>query len=251
MVRDDDARHARDARGEKGERPDVDDVDDPRAQPAQFPHEVREQQRRGARRVRPQLRVPRERCELRPLRMDDDGRLVEPLEDLAEIRLDRAPRGGLMEVRDHASTSSRTAANSSAVRVQVNRAACSKPRRRRSSARPGSSSTRCSAPRDRLDVDRVAEEARVADDLRDGGALARDDRRAARERLEHRVAEALVERRVDVRERSAVERDELLVGHTPEKADVRPRERAQFPLALAELAADEKLRIGVDARERC
>ena len=55
--------------------------------------------------------------------------------------------------------------------------------------------------RDRLDVERVDEHGRAAGDLLGRAAAARHDGRAARHRLEHRDAEALVQRRED--ERSA------------------------------------------------
>src|SRR5712691_4229879 len=68
---------------------------------------------------------------------------------------------------------------------------------------------------------RIAQEARGADDLGDRRDVARDDRGSTGHRLEHAVAEALVERRVEERGRAAVEPDELLVGDAAQELRAR------------------------------
>ena len=170
VVRDENPRHPRDARREERERPDVDDVHDPRAQRAQLADEVREQ--RAAPSVRgsygPQLGEPGERRERLRLRMDHDGGLVQPVQELLEVALDGAPRGGLVQVRDHASTSSRTAAKPSAVRSQVKRRRLLEPAPPQVARRgPSSASTRLSAAAIASASTRIAEQAGLADDLRD------------------------------------------------------------------------------------
>jgi hypothetical protein len=85
VVRNDDARHARDARGEDAERPNVHDVHEPRPQRAELAHEVAQQHGSCSLRERAQLGVVSEPGELGRLWVDDDGRLVEPFEDLLEV----------------------------------------------------------------------------------------------------------------------------------------------------------------------
>ena len=82
---------------------------------------------------------------------------------------------------------------------------------------------------DRGRIARVDEHRRAARDLLGRAPGARHHRRAAGHRLEHRDAEALVQRRVDEAARAAVERRELVVGDPAEPAvdlDAAPARRA-------------------------
>src|SRR5579884_4383607 len=62
-----------------------------------------------------------------------------------------------------------------------------------------------------------AKQARVTHDLRDRRRVACDDWRAAGHRLEHAVAEALVERGIEERGRATVEGCELLIAHASDE----------------------------------
>ena len=112
-------------------------------------------------------------------------------------------------------SSRHSASTRSAAWCQVNPRARSSPsgtsssRRASASAMPG---------RDRLRIGGVDEDGRAARHLLGGAAAARHDRRAAGHRLQHRDAEALVERRVDEAARAAVERRQLLVRRAADPA---------------------------------
>ena len=85
---------------------------------------------------------------------------------------------------------------------------------------------------DRAGVERIDEHRGVACDLLGRSARGRDDGGAARHRLEHRDAEALVERRIDDAARAAVVRGELVVvdlaepAHCAARVDAAPAARA-------------------------
>ena len=112
-----------------------------------------------------------------------------------------------------------------AVSSHENARARSRPRARSSSRRrmrlldPGG---------DRRDVERVDEDCRTARDLLRRAAGRRDDGRAARHRLEHRDAEALVQRRVDEAARAAVETRRAR-RRRPRRASVTCAPRASTP----------------------
>ena len=78
--------------------------------------------------------------------------------------------------------------------------------------------------RDRLGVERVEVDRRVAATSRQRRQVGARHGARARERLEHRLAEALVEAREDERGRAAVELDELVLRHATAR---RPRSRGR------------------------
>ena len=72
--------------------------------------------------------------------------------------------------------------------------------------------------RDRVGVQRIDEHRGAVRDLLHRRARARHNRHSTRERLEHRNAEAFVQRRVGDAERTAIETRELLVVDEAEQA---------------------------------
>ena len=92
------------------------------------------------------------------------------------------------------------------------------------------SSTRSSAPARPRDIGRIDQDAGVADDLRERAAVRGDDRDAERHRLEHRQAEALVERRQHEQRGSCVELARRSFGHVA-LDDTRPLSGGGLSLA--------------------
>ncbi len=108
-------------------------------------------------------------------------------------------------------SSSKQASNLRADSSQVKSAERARARLARASRRSGSLKEHSDRAGDRRDVGRVEEDARVADDLRQRAGPARQDRRAARHRLDGRQAESFQQRRLNQGIGTAVQIDEIVV----------------------------------------